>query len=172
MGACFFKSKFENVKKLENTFFDLEAVDIDGNLVKMSQYSNKKAIIIVNVAWLVDLYKKYKDSGLEILGFPCNQFMSQEPWAEPKIKDFIIQKFGASFPLFQKIEVNGDNPHPVYKFLRTNSELYDPQTNKAKQIPWNFSKFVVDRSGKVTGFFKPTVKPEELEQTIQKLLAN
>ena len=131
MGMCFHKKNEELISephKIQQTFFELEAEDIDGNFVKMSEYQNYKAIIITNVAckWgltgsqykaLCKLYEKYKDQGLMILAFPCNQFMSQEPWEKQKIKEFVNKNFKVAFPLFGKVEVNGENCHPIFKYF-------------------------------------------------------
>jgi len=104
------------------------------------------------------------------LGFPCNQFMSQESKCEVDIKLMAITTYGVKFPLFSKIEVNGPECHEVYKFLRTQSDLRDQKTDTVKEIPWNFSKFLLDRNGIVMGFYPPTVKPSELAPEIEKLL--
>lgn len=102
--------------------------------------------------------------GFTILAFPCNQFFGQESESEVNIKKFVEKNFNVTFPMFAKIEVNGDNVHPLFKFLRNNSELYDPVTQTTKQIPWNFGKFLVDREGKVVGFYGPKVEPISMEQ--------
>ncbi|EGR31669.1 hypothetical protein IMG5_104650 [Ichthyophthirius multifiliis] len=108
--------------------------------------------------------------GFTILAFPANQFMSQEPWDPPQIKDFVITKFGVDFPLFGKVDVNGENSHEVYKYLRNNSCLYDPATEKAKNIPWNFGKFLINKEGKVHRFYTPKEMPNEMIPEIEKLL--
>ena len=92
-----------------------------------------------------------------ILAFPCNQFFGQESGSEAEIKKFVTDNFGASFPIFEKIEVNGPNTHPMYIYLRNQSELFDPKKNEAKVIPWNFAKFILNKDGKVIKFAPPTV---------------
>ena len=114
---------------------------------------------------LESLYKKYKDKGVEILAFPCNQFGSQEPGTSEDIKEFCSVNFGVSFQLFEKVDVNGDNAHPLYKYL-----------TKAKggiitdAIKWNFTKFLIDREGNVVDRFAPQTTPESIEKEIEKLL--
>jgi len=182
MAKAIFKNKKEMIKQAPETFFTIEANDIDGKLVKFKDLQGKhKAFLVTNVAckWgltsktytqFVDLYDKYKDMGLTILAFPCNQFFNQESESETNIKKFVEKNFNVKFPMFSKVEVNGEDAHPLFKFLRNNSELYDPKTNTAKQIPWNFAKFLLDRNGKVVGFYSPRVDPIDMEKDIEKLL--
>lgn len=108
----------------------------------------------------MSIYEKYRSQGLEILAFPCNQFFSQESGSEKEIKQFVKENFNVHFPMFAKIEVNGETTDELFQFLRNNSELYDHKTGKAGVIPWNFAKFILDRNGKVIKFAHPTVKPE------------
>ena len=96
---------------------------------------------------MVRLHKEYRDSGFEILAFPCNQFMNQEPGTNEQIQKFATEKYGAEFPIFDKTDVNGENTCDVYKFLRSHSELYDKDKGEAREIPWNFAKFLVDSNG-------------------------
>jgi glutathione peroxidase len=118
---------------------------------------------------LVDLYNKHKDKGLVIFGFPCGQFMNQELSTEGEIKEFVSSNFKVEFPMFEKIEVNGDNTHPIYKYLKSNSqELFSD--NGLKSIPWNFAKFLVDKDGKVMNFFAPRVNPVDMMKDILPLL--
>lgn len=119
----------------------------------------------------MSLYEKYRERGLEILAFPCNQFFSQEKGTPEEIKKFVKKKFNVNFPMFEKIDVNGVNTHPVYEFLRRNSELYDPKTKASKVIPWNFSKFILDHKGKVVMFAGPSTKPNDLIPIIERQLA-
>lgn len=155
--------------------------DIDGNLRKLSEFTiNKKAFIFVNVAckWgltsdhyteLVELYKKYSESGLQILAFPSGQFMNQELGTEKEIKEFVSDKFKVGFPMFSKIEVNGENMHNIYKYLKLNTSELNTKDG-LKNIPWNFAKFLVNSEGKIVGFYSPKIKPFELEDEIKKLL--
>jgi glutathione peroxidase len=115
---------------------------------------------------LVELYKKYNSQGLQILAFPSGQFMNQEFSKEEEIKEFVTEKFKVEFPMFSKIEVNGPNMHPIYKYLKSNT----PELNTSsglKNIPWNFGKFVVGIDGKVIDFYQPKIKPQELESLIK-----
>ena len=105
-----------------------------------------------------------------ILGFPCNQFFSQESGSEAEIKKFVKDNFNASFPLFEKIEVNGADTHPLYVFLRQHSELFNSNKGQAKVIPWNFAKFIVNRKGEVIKFAPPTVEPKDLRPLIEEEL--
>lgn len=137
--------------------------DIDGKEVNLADYQGK-VILVVNVASkcgltpqykaLEDLYEKYKDQGFVILGFPCNQFLSQEPGTEEDIKKFCNTKYHVTFPLFSKIEVNGDGASPLYKTLKS---------KKPGEIAWNFEKFLINRKGDVANRFSPKVKPESTE---------
>lgn len=118
---------------------------------------------------MVDLYNKYKEDGLQILGFPCGQFMNQELSTENEIKDYVTQKFQVDFPMLNKIEVNGPNTHPIYKYLKYNSNQMKTE-NGLKNIPWNFAKFLVDKDGKVISFYEPKIKPVQMVNDIEKLL--
>ncbi|CAD8060654.1 unnamed protein product [Paramecium sonneborni] len=183
MGICSAKKEIDQIEAPNKQFFDFEINDIDGNLVQLSKFKGKKAYICVNVACscrlttqnyveLVDMYKLYKDQGLEILGFPCNQFQKQESKPEPEIKNYVTQKYGAHFPLFQKIEVNGIRTHDIYKYLRYNSELRINNKNKIKYVPWNFAKFLLDENGYVINYYCPDVSPKEMIIDIEKVLKN
>ena len=119
----------------------------------------------------MSIYEKYRAQGLEILAFPCNQFFSQESGTEKEIKQFVKETFKVHFPLFAKVEVNGENTDELFQYLRNNSELFDPKTGKASVVPWNFAKFILDRNGKVVKFAHPTVKPQELISIIEKELS-
>lgn len=160
----------------ETNIYDFRVKDIDGKEQSLKAYKGK-VILIVNVAskcgltkqydGLEALYKKYKDRGLVILGFPCNQFMGQEPGTEEEIAEFCSVNYGVTFPLFSKIEVNGEKAHPLYKYLKT--EL--PGKGKDTAIEWNFAKFLIDKKGNPVLRFHPKVKPEELTADIEKFLA-
>lgn len=117
------------------------------------------------------IYERYHASGLEILAFPCNQFFNQESGTEKDIKQFVKDNFKVHFPMFAKVEVNGDNTDELFQYLRNNSELFDPKTGKAGVLPWNFAKFILDRNGKVVKFAHPTVKPQELIPIVEKELS-
>ena len=115
------------------------------------------------------MYNKHKDEGLQILAFPCGQFMNQELSTGQEIRKFVDDNYGVTFPMFAKIEVNGPNTHPIYKYLKYNS-LQMNTTKGLANIPWNFAKFLVDKNGNVIGFFKPDVKPSEMFKDIEPLL--
>ena len=160
---------------MDNTIYQFSAADIDGNQQSLSQYKGK-VVVIVNVAskcgftpqyeGLQALYEQYRHKGLVILGFPCNQFASQEPGTAADIKSFCSLNYGVDFPMFAKIDVNGDNAHPLYKFLKDQkSGLLG-----TKAIKWNFTKFLIDRDGKVVERFSPQTKPADMGAAIEKLL--
>uniref|UniRef100_A0A7S3FY82 Glutathione peroxidase n=1 Tax=Strombidium rassoulzadegani TaxID=1082188 RepID=A0A7S3FY82_9SPIT len=117
---------------------------------------------------MVQIHSELKDSGFEILAFPCNQFGGQEPGSAQDIENFARGKYGAEFPISEKIEVNGKGTHPVYSFLRQKSELYNPKSKGTKVIAWNFAKFLVDgQTGKVVGFYGPQVQPLDIVPDIK-----
>lgn len=160
---------------MENSkFYNLEAQTLSGKTVTMEDYKGK-TIVVVNTAskcgltpqyeGLENLYKKYQDKGLVVLGFPCNQFGNQEPGNADDIKEFCQLNYGVSFPMFSKIEVNGDNTHPIFKYLKT--ELKGVLTNNIK---WNFTKFVIDKNGFPVKRYAPTTKPAKLEKKIEEIL--
>ena len=152
-------------EKQMSSIYDFTVNDIDGNPVKLEQYKGK-AVLIVNVAskcgntpqyeGLQDLYKKYGDKGLVILGFPANNFGGQEPGTNEEIKDFCTTNYGVTFPMFSKISVKGEDIHPLYKYL-TSAET-DPEF--AGDITWNFNKFLINPSGKIVARFDSKDKPE------------
>ncbi len=158
----------------EQGFYTLRAKDIKGQEISMSDYKGK-TVMVVNTAskcgltpqykGLEELYQKYKDQGLVILGFPCNQFGQQEPGDEVNIQEFCQVNYGVSFPMFAKVEVNGQNTHPVFQYLR--SKLGGLLGNRIK---WNFTKFVIDKNGNPVKRFAPTVKPEHIENYLKALL--
>lgn len=157
------------------SIYDISATNIDGTSVPLSTYKDN-VLLIVNTAsqcgftpqynGLQALYEQYADQGLVILGFPCNQFGKQEPGNADQIQSFCETNFGVSFPLFQKIEVNGNNAHPLYQYLTKAA----PGIFGTQGIKWNFTKFLVDRNGKVVKRYPPTTKPEEIAKDIQPLL--
>jgi glutathione peroxidase len=154
---------------------DFTVKDAKGNDVDLSQYKGKP-LLIVNVASqcgltnsnyteLSELYGKYKDQGLEILAFPCNQFGAQEPGNNEQIVEFACTRFKAEFPIFDKVDVNGNNAAPLYKFLKSSKGgLF------GDNIKWNFSKFLVDKDGKVVERYAPTTSPLSIEKDVKKLL--
>ncbi len=154
------------------SIYSFKAKTIDGKEISLSEYQGK-ALLIVNVAshcgftpqyeGLEKLYKKYKDKGFTILGFPCNQFGSQEPGNEEEIKSFCDLNFGVTFPLFAKIDVNGANAHPLYKYL-TNEK---PGVLGTEAIKWNFTKFLIDSRGEPVKRYASTTKPEDLEKEVE-----
>lgn len=155
-------------------FYNFNAKLLSGKEISMKEYEGK-VIIVVNTAskcgltpqyeGLEDLYKKYKEQGLVILGFPCNQFGNQEPGNSKEIKEGCLINYGVSFPMFSKIEVNGDNTHPIYKYLKSKKGGI-----LGSKIKWNFTKFLIDRNGNVVKRFAPTTIPSKLEKDIEKLL--
>ncbi len=158
------------------TVFDFNADSLAGKNVDLSQYKGK-VLLIVNTAskcgftpqyeGLEAVYRQFKDKGVEVLGFPCNQFGAQEPGAEAEIGAFCQKNYGVSFPMFAKIDVNGDSAHPLYKHLKKES----PGLLGTEGIKWNFTKFLVRKDGTVYKRYAPTTKPEELTDDIEKLLA-
>lgn len=162
---------------LPKSIYDFTVKDIHGKDASLSDYKGK-VLLIVNVAskcGLTDsnykelntLYEKYKTQGFEILAFPCNQFGWQEPGSNEEIKEVVCSTFKAEFPLFQKIQVNGNNAAPLYKFLKSQKGgvLVD-------EIKWNFAKFLVDRQGNVVERYAPTMSPLQIESEIQNLLGS
>ena len=159
------------------SIYDFRARSIDGSDVALSEFKGR-VLLIVNVASkcgftpqyeaLEQLYRKYRDEGFAVLGFPCNQFGSQEPGLESEIKTFCESRYNVTFPLFSKIEVNGQNVHPLYAFLKRNKRgLLGTQ-----RIKWNFTKFLVDRNGLVLARYAPQRTPQKLEQDVTRALAN
>lgn len=152
--------------------FDFTATSIDGTAVDLSRYRGK-LLLIVNTAsecgftpqykGLEQLYRQYRERGLEVLGFPCNQFRGQEPGSEAEIGAFCEKNFGVSFPLFAKVEVNGGNAHPLFRHLKREA----PGVLGTQSIKWNFTKFLVDREGRVLKRYAPRTKPEEITADIE-----
>jgi len=158
-----------------SSIYDLTATRIDGQPVNLSDFKDK-VLLIVNTAsqcgftpqyeGLQSLYKQFQGQGLEILGFPCNQFGQQEPGTAATIQSFCQTRFGVTFPLFEKVEVNGPNAHPLFKLLTKAA----PGLLGSEAIKWNFTKFLVDRSGKVVKRYPSLTKPEDIAKDIQGLL--
>lgn len=157
------------------TVYDFEAKSLDGHQVSLQDYAGK-ALLIVNTAskcgftpqytGLEEIYQRYRDRGLVVLGFPCNQFGEQEPGTAEQIGAFCQKNYGVSFPMFEKIDVNGEGAHPLYRWLKDAA----PGLLGSKRIKWNFTKFLLDRDGTVRARYAPTTKPEQLGPAIEKLL--
>ncbi|KAF7837137.1 putative phospholipid hydroperoxide glutathione peroxidase [Senna tora] len=150
-------------------------LDISGNDVSLSEYRGK-VLLIVNVASkcglthtnykeLNELYEKYKDQGFEILAFPCNQFRGQEPGTNEEIQEAACSRFKAEFPIFDKVEVNGKDASPLYKFLK-----HHKKGIFGDSIKWNFTKFLVNKEGEIVDRYAPTTSPMKIEKHIQSLL--
>ena len=167
------KSKEKREAKFKS-FYDLEATDIRGKVVKMEAFKNK-TVMVVNTAskcgltpqyeGLEKLYNQYQDKGLIILGFPCNQFANQEAGSSAEIEEFCQVNYGVSFPIFSKIDVNGEKAHPLFRFLKSRLGGY-----AGSGIKWNFTKFVIDKNGVPVKRFSPFTKPENMENFLKKLL--
>lgn len=155
--------------------YDFSARRIDGSEQRLADYAGK-VLLIVNVAsqcgftpqyaGLEALWRKYRDRGLVVLGFPCNQFGAQEPGSEGEIADFCRSRYDVTFPLFAKIEVNGEQAHPLYQHLKSAA----PGVLGTEAIKWNFTKFLVDRQGRVVSRHAPATAPADLEREIEELL--
>jgi glutathione peroxidase len=163
---------------IQQNFYDFSALSVDGHEVPLAQYKGK-TLLVVNTAskcgftpqyaGLESLYKQYKDRGVVVLGFPCNQFGAQEPGTEAEIAQFCELNYGVSFPIFAKIDVNGPNAHPLYKFLKKEQAGIFGAIGLGA-IKWNFTKFLVDRAGNVVGRYGSATTPAELAPAIDKLL--
>lgn len=155
--------------------YDIRVKDANKNEVSMEDYKGK-VLLIVNTATgcgftpqyegLQKLYDKYKEQGLEVLDFPCNQFGNQAPGSNEEIHEFCTLKYHTTFPLFSKIDVNGKNADPLFVYLKDNSKGF-----LGSNIKWNFTKFLVDRDGNIIERFAPTVEPEKIEDKIAELLS-
>jgi len=160
---------------MSSSIYDFEVKDINGQSQSLKKYQGK-TLLIVNVASkcgftpqytdLEKIYLEYKDQGLEILAFPCNQFGSQEPGDAEEIKSFCSLTYPVSFPLFAKIDVNGDGAAPVYNYLKESL----PGILGSKAVKWNFTKFLVDKNGNPVERYAPTDKPLEILKDIKKIL--
>ena len=185
--------------KTTKTIYDISVKDINGQDVQLSAYKGK-VLLIVNVAskcgltpqyeGLEALYQKYKDQGLEILAFPCNQFLGQEPGSNDEIQNFCSLTYNVTFPLFAKIDVNGESESPLYTYLKAQApftgypegaEQFAEQLNKIHQstgtgfdqgdaIKWNFGKFLVSKDGKTIKRYEPMVTPDMMEKDIESFL--
>ncbi len=155
--------------------FDFQANSLDGSPQPLSDYADR-VLLIVNVAsrcgftpqytGLQQLWRDYRDRGLVVLGFPCDQFGHQEPGSEADIRDFCALNYAVDFPMFAKVDVNGDTAHPLWAWLRTQkSGLLG-----SRRIKWNFTKFLVGRDGQVIDRFAPTTTPDALRKPIEAAL--
>ena len=159
---------------METSFYQFKAKTLQGKEIGMDTYMGK-LILVVNTAskcgltpqfeGLEKLYQDYKERGLVILGFPCNQFANQEPGDEKSIAEGCLLNYGVTFPMFAKIEVNGDGAHEIYKYLKKKLPGF-----LGSRIKWNFTKFLIDQNGKPVKRFSPATKPEAIEQYLKKLL--
>lgn len=178
--------------------YDLKANNIDGEEVKLEEYKDK-VLLIVNTAskWgftpqfagLQKLFEDYKSKGFEVLGFPSNQFLEQDPGTNIEIHNFCQINYGVDFTMFEKIEVKGENAHPLFKYLTSKApfEGYDlntekgnflnsflkekfPESLKGNDIKWNFTKFLIDKNGNVVKRYETPVEPEDIAKDIEKLL--
>ena len=157
-----------------NNFYSLSANSIQNQEIKMEAFAGK-TILVVNTAskcgltpqyaGLENLYQKYKDKGLVILGFPCNQFGKQEPGDEASIANTCLRNYGVSFPMFAKVDVNGSGTHPIFSHLKSKKGGF-----LGSSIKWNFTKFMLNKEGKVVERFSPTTKPEEIEKYLVRIL--
>lgn len=155
-------------------FYDFKAKKMNGQEIKMEDYKGK-VVLVVNTAskcgltpqfeGLEELYQGYKDRGLEILGFPCNQFANQDKGSNKEIHEFCQLNYGVTFTMFEKIDVNGENAHPLYKFLRKEAKGIF-----SDKIKWNFTKFLIDSHGNVIKRYAPTEKPDKIKKHIENLL--
>jgi glutathione peroxidase len=158
------------------TIADFSATRLDGTPEDLAAYKGK-VVLVVNTAsecgftpqfeGLEKLYEQYVDQGLVVLGFPCNQFGGQEPGSSDEIGAFCQKNYGVTFPMFEKIDVNGDDAHPLYKWLRD-----EKGGMLGSKIKWNFTKFLIGRDGEVIDRFGPTTKPEKIAKDIEKALAS
>jgi glutathione peroxidase len=158
------------------SIYEFSATDIDGKEQALSRYKGK-ALLVVNVAskcgftpqyaGLEALQRKFAGKGFAVLGFPCDQFGHQEPGDEQEIKNFCSLTYDVSFPMFAKVAVNGDGAHPLYQFLKKAAK----GLLGSEAIKWNFTKFLVDKDGKVVGRSAPTYKPESIEMDVAALVS-
>ena len=156
------------------TFYDFSALNMQGKEIKLSDYKGK-IVLVVNTASkcgftpqfadLEELYKKYSSRGFVVLGFPSNQFANQDPGSNEEILEFCQANYGVTFPMFEKIDVNGENAHPVYTYLKNSVPNAEPE-----KIKWNFTKFLIGKDGKTLKRYESRVKPADIEADIQDLL--
>jgi len=157
------------------SIYDFSVRDIKGNEASMADYKGK-VLLIVNTAskcgftpqfeGLQALHEQLGGQGFEVLGFPCNQFMNQDPANEDAISQFCSLNYGVSFPMFAKVDVNGDGAHPLFRFLKKEAK----GLMGSEKVKWNFTKFLVNRDGQVVRRYAPTAKPADIRADIEKLL--
>jgi len=154
------------------TAYDFDVVTLDGKPASLKDYMGSVALVVNTASkcgftpqysGLEKIYEQYRDRGFVVLGFPCNQFGKQEPGSESDIGAFCSKNYGVSFPMFAKIDVNGPHAHPLYQFVTKAA----PGVLGSTRIKWNFTKFLIDRNGKVRMRYAPTTKPEDLTQAIE-----
>lgn len=155
-------------------FYDFRAKKMNGQEVRMENY-REKVVLVVNTASkcgltpqfkdLEALHKEFKGKGLEILGFPCNQFAKQDSGSNEEIHEFCQLNYGVTFTMFEKIDVNGKNTHPLFQHLKSQARGF-----LSKEIKWNFTKFLIDRNGNVIKRYAPTVSPTKIKKDIERLL--
>lgn len=160
---------------MTTNIYDFSCETTGGSKKSLNDYKGK-VLLVVNTAskcgftpqfeGLEEMYEKYKDQGLEILGFPCNQFGKQDPGSNDEIMEFCQLNYGVSFPMFGKIEVNGSGTDPLFKHLKKEA----PGALGSQRIKWNFTKFLVDDQGDVLKRYAPTAKPKDIEKDVKKLL--
>ncbi len=196
LSVSYGQTKAKEKQKEISSIYDAKMTSLDGEMINFSDYKGK-VILIVNTASkcgftkqyeaLEELNRKYAEQGLVILGFPCNQFLGQEPGKDQEIKEFCTKNYGVDFQMFSKIDVNGDDAAPLYKFLKMkapfegfkNEEVgkqltgilmkYHPEFAKGDEIKWNFTKFLVSKDGsKIIRYESPT-EPQEMEEQIQSM---
>ncbi|GAB5465803.1 MAG: hypothetical protein Kapaf2KO_12390 [Candidatus Kapaibacteriales bacterium] len=160
--------------EMANNIYDFEVTTLSGESQKLSDYSGK-VLLIVNTAsecgytpqyeGLQKVYEQYKEKGFEVLAFPCNQFGGQEPGTSDEIANFCTTNYSVTFPMFEKIEVNGENEHPLYSYLKSSQSGLITDA-----IKWNFTKFLIDKNGKPVDRYAPQTKPESITEDIEELL--
>jgi glutathione peroxidase-family protein len=166
-----------------SSLLNIKIKDIDRKDTSIGELmTDKKAAIIVNVASkcgltdnhykeLVEIYDKYREKGLQIIGVPCNQFGAQEPGTENEVKEFCSTKYNVNFPLTSKADVNGENTHEIYLNLKQNSS-FNEGDGKLGDITWNFGKFLINNEGKVINYYGPKTAPSKMVEDIEKALGN
>lgn len=158
-----------------HSIYDFSVRDIKGNEKQMADYQGQ-VLLVVNTAskcgftpqfeGLQSLHKELGEKGFEVLGFPCNQFMNQDPASDDEISQFCSLNYGVDFPMFSKVDVNGEDAHPLFQFLKSEAK----GVMGSEKVKWNFTKFLVGRDGKVVRRYPPTAKPEDIRADIEELV--